>query len=150
MNLQTTSFDKRRWRPRMYSYKFIVINSKIKQSVPLRLSLEMKIDIDDDHHSMSTYKIISRRKMIFGWPLSCLRTRISRICWISSILKKKWSQVLQRISLSIRTNLLYNCFIFFAAQKVPSRIFWHLRTSENVPSPFFPSIRYSDQSGQKR
>lgn len=86
-----------------------------------------------------SYKIISRRKMIFGCPFNCFNTRISRICWISSILNETNASIFHPID----PYLLYVCFIFFAAQNVPSRIFWHFNTSEKVPSPFLPSIRYS-------
>ena len=95
--------------------------------------------------------------MIFGWPLSCFNTRISRIWWISSILKNIRSDLVMPRgrflfksvdgwSKDIRFYLLYNCFIFFAAQNVPSRIFWHFNTSEKVPSPFLPKIRYSSKN----
>ena len=35
------------------------------------------------------------------------------------------------------------CFILLQAKYCPLSILWHFNTSENVPSPFFPNMRYS-------
>ena len=40
INRQMVSLESKRCRPRMYSYRFIVINSKIRERTPVRLSLE--------------------------------------------------------------------------------------------------------------
>lgn len=60
--------------------------------------------------------------------------------WIKSDIL---SDLVKFTQFSIEIYLVYFCFIRLQAQKVPSLTFWHLITSENVPSPFLFNIRYS-------
>lgn len=68
----------------------------------------------EEEEEKLVYKIISRRKMTFGWPFSCFSTRISRICWISSILNKN-----HRDQCKLSPTLMFTSCMFVSFSSLP-------------------------------